>query len=81
MSVNTALFLPQLFNYVIDWIMDIASRYSRDIKISPEHRNINLEYAENVVLFTDNYNGYDEMRIMPKIMYRRLQRRSDSSVK
>ncbi|VDN53920.1 unnamed protein product [Dracunculus medinensis] len=41
--------------------MDTACRYSRDIRISPEHRIRDLEYADNVVLFADSYN---EMQVI-----------------
>ncbi|VDN55719.1 unnamed protein product [Dracunculus medinensis] len=28
---------PTIFNHAIDWIMDIACRHSRGVRISPEH--------------------------------------------
>ncbi|VDN54058.1 unnamed protein product [Dracunculus medinensis] len=50
-----------LFAKLCEWIMDTACRYSRDVRISPEHRITDLEYADNVVLFADSYN---EMQVI-----------------
>ncbi|VDN52847.1 unnamed protein product [Dracunculus medinensis] len=41
--------------------MDTACRQSRGIQISPEHRIIDLEYADDVVLFADSYNEMQEI--------------------
>ncbi|VDN53679.1 unnamed protein product [Dracunculus medinensis] len=41
--------------------MGTACRYSRSVQISQEHSIIDLEYADDVVLFADSY---DEMQVM-----------------
>ncbi|VDN53863.1 unnamed protein product [Dracunculus medinensis] len=41
--------------------MDTACRHSRDVQISLEHCMTDLEYADDVVLFANNY---DEMQVM-----------------
>ncbi|VDN60032.1 unnamed protein product [Dracunculus medinensis] len=41
----------------IDWVMDIACRYSMDVQINPEHRIIDLEYADDVVFFAESEMG------------------------
>lgn len=42
--------------------MDIVYRYSRGAQISPEHSVTDLKYADDVVLFAENFDGYEKCK-------------------